>query len=140
MTVWLSFKKMLKLCVFPSLLLLIRPNCARFCHILSMCAYKKILAIPKTNMSFIYVFLRFVQKTKKIDRPVFALWLVLLRYLASFPFFASSNWPNYRLIQSCLFICARKKYFRDIKIWQTVQTCIVKICAKIENIDQSVCT
>ena len=91
---------------------------------------KKILAIPKTKTSFIYVFLRFVQKIKKIDRPVFALWLVLFRFLASFSFFASSNWPDQLLIQTCLFNCARKKNSRDTKIWQMVQKCILKTCAK----------
>ena len=71
-----------------------------------------------------------MQKIKKIDRPVFALWLVLFRFLASFSFFASSNWPDQLLIQTCLFNCARKKNSRDTKICQMVQKCILKTCAK----------
>ena len=101
-----------------------------FVTLLAYAPTKKILAIPKTKTSFIYVFLRFVQKIKKIDRPVFALWLVLFRFLASFSFFASSNWPDQLLIQTCLFNCARKKNSRDTKICQMVQKCILKTCAK----------
>ena len=94
---------------------------------------KKIPAIPKTNTSFIYVFLRFVQKIKTIDRPVFALWPVLFRFLASLSFFMSSNWADYRLIPSWLLICARKKNHRDTKIWQVVQKYLEKTFAKDER-------